>query len=143
MSDKVFEWSDELVTEYIRELLVGELGLKSNHMEQFKKSKQPKEDKEWEILECKGADGDIHWYNHKLCLGADRWVPKCTIHSVKRLSDGEVFTVGDFVFGDSRILDFHLFNNDLVVTTQHLKMSGNQVTGSTLSISELKKRKQP
>lgn len=49
--------------------------------------------KEWEIVSGRGHNGHIHqWYEGNSCLEQ-----KCDIHSVKRLSDGEVFTLGDKV----------------------------------------------
>jgi hypothetical protein len=74
----------------------------AQRMADFKYSKQPKP--EWEIIEYKW-DGKIFYSNSvgeyfpKIGSG---WMPGCvpsiySIHSVKRLSDGEVFTVGDAV----------------------------------------------
>lgn len=71
-----------------------------NNIEWFK----PKEEPQWEILEFKSNDGNL------LVLDGKKWkyrndtnsisdidflIKNYAIHSVKRLSDGEVFSVGD------------------------------------------------
>lgn len=98
-----FVWTEESV----RELLNYYTFTKSGHrdwteeIEDFKASKQPKP--EWEIME---GDSGIHihtWvekgdpHSENPCLWQSCHENKCKIHSVKRLSDGEVFTVGDEV----------------------------------------------
>lgn len=41
-----FVWNDELVYEYLREMVIGKLGFENNHMDKFKQSKStPKEDR--------------------------------------------------------------------------------------------------
>lgn len=42
MNTATFYWTDELVHEYVRELIVGELGKQCGHMDIFKASKQRK-----------------------------------------------------------------------------------------------------
>src|SRR6185312_383711 len=73
-----FQWTDELVKEF--EIFYNKIDYAitgcdpiQKVIEQFKKSKEPK--KEYEILSTCPIEGEIH--------------------SVKRLSDGEVFKVGD------------------------------------------------
>lgn len=52
--------------------------------------------KDWEIVDCLEIDGkSIHPYNKYVCLGKEKDLKPCTIHSVRRLSDGETFTVGE------------------------------------------------
>lgn len=90
-------WTDELVLELLEKMTSME-GHENRWraIERFKASKQPKP--EWEILEYKhGGITDLPpaivgqksiWWNQAVC---NNW----PIHSVKRLSDGEVFSVGD------------------------------------------------
>ena len=95
-----FKWTDELVKEYVKDVyreLSKWAPWSDQHklaattvFDRFKASKQPKP--EWEILEVKGPSGAIYVnveWNEKY--------QGYSIHSVKRLSDGEVFTVGDGV----------------------------------------------
>jgi hypothetical protein len=102
-----FKWTEDLIQEYGRQVSyaavsagrpLGDIDL--NHIfDDFKASKQPKQ--EWEILE--GYDPDIPSVKpHK--WQTDPHIPfgnceenKCNILSVKRLSDGEVFTIGDVI----------------------------------------------
>lgn len=77
-------------------------------------SEQPK--KEYEILECMGATGKKHPYQKNTCLGADKEVLPCTIFSVRRISDNEVFSIGDEVISvycgmPLKILSFNLSDN--------------------------------
>lgn len=98
-----FKWSDELVREY-QTFYVNNPHISIDViMQKFKASKQKK--KEWEILSFqyvadnfflnKNEDGSFGQYfadEEILCQS-----PVHKIHSVRRLSDGEVFTVGDRV----------------------------------------------
>jgi hypothetical protein len=111
MDNKEFVWTDELVIDVMqyrykcdetRESILHDL----NH---FKTTKQPKP--EWEIVAVDGRNGTGIYRRT-----GDKWVNDCGwnafahdnfdaemrtgfagIHSIKRLSDGEVFTVGDIV----------------------------------------------
>lgn len=104
-----FQWTDESVSEFIMERFVRfSSEFMQMHIDEFKSSKSPK--KEWEIV----AYGEIY-EGEKLMYklqpsGGYRnedWEcdieydatqfnnPNEFIHSVRRLSDGEVFSVGD------------------------------------------------
>lgn len=99
MQDKF--WTDELVYEFANQLCGG--NVVGHHLEQFKSSKSPK--KEWEIVA----------YVFKPLLPEKRVVVNCDsqhwtearedttglylIEAVRRLSDGEVFSVGDRIRG--------------------------------------------
>lgn len=52
-------------------------------------------EKNYEIISCLAEDGRVHPYHKSFCLGANKNVPLCTIYTVKRLRDDEVFTVSD------------------------------------------------
>jgi len=103
MSKDNFQWTDELILEFVRFTMADSPTFQGRYqdLEDFKASHQPKEqskpEKDWEIVEM---------YNnrigrHKPITESDNWYSckdaKCTIHSVKRLSDGEVFSIGDSV----------------------------------------------
>ena len=95
-------------------------------------------EKDYEILEVKIADGTIITYENGICT---KRTDKCSvdqtlsleqilrtnhikyIHSVKRLSDGEIFTVGDcFDVGlGSRVLESIWLDNDGVLGLNHEK----------------------
>lgn len=100
-----FVWTDGLVNAFCKKFHdnpkwdsgITTMNVSNDFMEAFKASKQPKP--EWEILE--GINGNP-------TIGVRPWVKEgnksgqhpcvklgCKIHSVKSLSDGEVFTVGD------------------------------------------------
>jgi hypothetical protein len=65
-------------------------------LENFKKSKQIS--KEWEIVSCLSKNAQYpHPYDPKICLGANIAADLCTIYSVRRLSDNEIFEVGEQV----------------------------------------------
>ena len=104
MTEDKFKWDENNVTE-----LLYHLSKKTNWVhsqmckwaEDFKQSKLQSQDKQvgWEILEL------IFWSGEKTTdflviqnwLRGDKRYEKWSIYSVKRLSDGEVFTVGDKV----------------------------------------------
>lgn len=117
MTEDKFKWDENNVTE-----LLYHLSKKTNWVhsqmckwaEDFKQSKLQSQDKQigWEIVEFKTKDGhlaikqseprfglhwrvmkgeSIGWCSYSTCI------EDYNIHSVKRLSDGEVFTVGDKV----------------------------------------------
>lgn len=79
--------------------------------------------KDWEVVDCLEFNGKaIHPYHEGICLGKYKGVKPCTIHSVRRLSDGETFTVGDETsFG--KIKSFLL--NDKVFVAEALRCSLN------------------
>ena len=92
-------------------------------------------EKDYEILQVSASDynrgmktGTIGRYWPQLDTPKSEYLKKYwTIHSIKRLSDGEVFTVGDYI--DSTISDlgrkteltgFKFFDNKLKVGLRHL-----------------------
>jgi len=117
MSEQSFEWTDELVSEFIHFAIApGSRSDVFKHIKDFKEtiaSRSP-QSREWEIVELKHR-GCIHklmeWqkyrcYTQPTFEGPGQQIslswalePKneCNIHAVKRLSDGEVFRVGDEV----------------------------------------------
>jgi hypothetical protein len=144
MEDK-FTWTDELVREFA-------LGCKVNgakdwvhtQIEQFKASKLPS--KEYEILSfydgCKNGYKDNQCIRRGVSLFTDDFIIKnnYTIHSVKRLSDGEVFSVGSDV-EDGKILGFHLYNENLVVNIQYF--GGDRfISGKTVGINDVQHAKE-
>lgn len=91
---KQFEWNDSLVAEFIQ-TRAGDQSL-TDSIRLFKQEKSPKP--EWEIVTVKGANGFlIHSYSfeHKECFAA--LVNGLVTYSVKRLSDNEIFSIGDYI----------------------------------------------
>lgn len=106
MSDKTFEWNDALVVEFITWSINSSPLYQGRYkdLEDFKKSKEKDIPKNWEILSVSQENGSgwscdkniFDWYlkNHNY-----------VINQVKRLSDGEVFTVGErYSYGKEGIL---------------------------------------
>ena len=102
MDNNTFQWTDDLVKEFVKATFDRQNLQVLPLIDQFKKSKESK--KEYEILSFKhnyedyilATDG---LYNRKnICCAArlNHLPPNSEIISVKRLSDGEIFTIGDF-----------------------------------------------
>ncbi len=90
-----FTWTDETVKEYVKTYLkyLGEMSPRPYPLsiEEFKQSKAPKKD--WEVTHYRvPMGGGMQVLAARECFGCDG----CEIHTVKRLSDNVVFTVGDF-----------------------------------------------
>lgn len=81
-----FKWTVDLLAEFIKDYSDME-GTASELMEQFKESKQPKP--EWEIIQVSSPECGLYY------LDGYKMRPNDKIYSVKRLPDGEIFTVGD------------------------------------------------
>lgn len=103
-----FQWTDELVKEmvsFLAKTFKWDKGQSIGFSEQFKKSKSKKEEPQWEILEieCYGGeirkliDGEYRLYTDGVGFTATYLLQRSDskIKTVKRLSDGEVFSVGD------------------------------------------------
>lgn len=122
--NKKFEWTDELVKEFmlsynkVDKLITGVDPIIQT-MQEWKSSKQPYKGVGFEILKCMGGTGTLHKYNPFLCLGKDKTVVECKIHSVRRIEDNEVFSVGDevkhYLGGVNSITSFTVHNNQLRV----------------------------
>jgi hypothetical protein len=104
-----FKWDDELVKEFVRRKVLIYTGNwphdnVDKFINDFKDSKQPKP--EWEIVAYISSTTTTVYYKNSIgeyISKAGEGYPvgvipsHLNIHSVKRLSDGEVFTVGDLV----------------------------------------------
>lgn len=108
MPDKKFEWTDELVSDYVIDIFCKHnYGHSLANMEKFKKSKEKAISKDWQIMSfhcdnCRHNDGIIKRFEgSEDCFqggGSEAYHLKHhKIHSVKR-SDGEVFTIGDELY---------------------------------------------
>lgn len=85
-----FEWTDELVCEFAVNIISGKLK-PGKTLEQFKALKQP----EYEILKGWNLNDDPHDWIGDDYGGCSCTEMGCKIYSVRRLSDNEVFTIGD------------------------------------------------
>jgi len=119
-----FVWDEKTVLEFVSKTIHDRLEWALLHdasaapepiqlaLKSFVESKQSKPKSEWEILEFKGdyfGESNVTFKLNKsgkyvpVSVPYNEYdlqhvMPACKIHSVKRLSDGEVFTVGDEVF---------------------------------------------
>jgi len=126
-TDNNFQWTDELVKEYCAHLIVGKSCGVTNadeHLNSFKHSKLQSQDKQvgWEIMAfttpflgnngvlfSKNEDGYFGPKNMNVTQDFLLKQKDAKIHSVKRLSDGEVFTVGDKIKDDGGIISIEKF----------------------------------
>jgi len=88
-----FQWTVDLMSEFILNIKNGQYkNYNAEYAVQvFKESKQPKP--EWEIMKIRGLlSPELIWdFNNKFPPDFDKW----EIYSVKRVSDSEIFTIGD------------------------------------------------
>lgn len=99
-----FKWDDESVMEFYNFHRERENQWTSESIQQFKKSKQP--NPEWEIIsyrhkQTKEITPKISTAFHKAMFNNEH-----EIFSVNRLSDGEVFTIGDRYRNDSGMKEY-------------------------------------
>lgn len=105
--NKEFQWTDELVKEFmltynkIDKLITGVDPIMQT-MQEWKASHTPEVKRDWEIVSFKGGNGGLIERNvdgtfatHRVQESHILRNPENTIHSVRRLSDNEVFSVGD------------------------------------------------
>lgn len=164
-TENKFEWTDELVREFMCELLwnknihgekpkdfsVG-VGNSSFLMEEFKKSKQQNTiQKDWEIMSFvvkssrvvlgKTEEGDFGNNIFRIDENELLKSPNHKINSVKRISDGEVFSLGDDVnFGI--IEGFYICEEEDSFCYKCMMVYFKEVRANR-DISELKKVNQP
>lgn len=133
-SNDSFQWTDEDSRKFkiFVELKCGEtnilnpsLPLIYEWMNEYNQSHTPKPQAEnkpdWEIVQMNDVTGGrVHAYNVDGCK-----YNKCTIHSVKRLSDNQVFSVGDEAKDGvrwnaeySKIKLFEVHGSDMAVTLE-------------------------
>lgn len=125
--DKEFVWDDTLVTEFNNWIPKQPLGGFIDHsslipsFKRFKGFDESKEvKKDYEILKCENDCFGIHDYispeqSKTHCLKEDH---PCKIYSIRRLSDNEVFTIGDITGGGNKIINFKLDNDTLKILLQ-------------------------
>jgi hypothetical protein len=156
-----FKWTDALVKEYGK--LCAECGYSAHTslgvmrlndiFDSLKASKQPKP--EWEIVAFKHRgmiatimDSEGYSQPHFQCPGQQfglDWALEghdCSIHSVKRLSDGEVFTVGETVSVgiDAGTVDsFRLENIEYQPTRMIVNLKDHNITCYLSAISPCEK----
>lgn len=166
---KEFFWTDELVIKFGRDCIISLMNKEptttQDSLEKFKsshqsiKEEQPEErlrrserkktkEIDWEIVSCLAADKrSTHPYDKRICLGANNEVRVCTIHSVKRLSDNEVFSVGDEVvtkkFEDKifKIKGFEVYKEEMWAITS--AKYGYDAVEDKFKLPHIKKQPQP
>jgi hypothetical protein len=157
-TDNNFQWNDLTVAEFAKNL-AGDIRLTTiiHKLDIFKASKQKK--KEWEIIEFL-RNGDVFklmdWQKYRCYTQPTfettfgqislEWALDgkngCKIHSVRRLSDGEVFTVGDKVRVQPESGNWHREYDILYFQANgnKMKVCSDQYT---YFIEDLHKAKQP
>lgn len=144
MADNKFEWSDESVKDAVKYWIdkAGSLGF-GEALKKFKEEKT-KVNRDWEVLAYKcdwlGERDVLFWRgveNSMIYFPIPNKHPfksdyseqtlkdnKATIHSVKRLSDGKVFSVGGFMRWNNcncaRIEGFEISSNNGHLLAKHL-----------------------
>ena len=122
--NKEFQWTDELVHEYLREMIVGKLGFESYSMDKFKSSHSKEEVRDWDIVECRHKiHTSLDWRRTDKesisNLASANFGHNWYIAKVKRLPDGVVFSVGEEVgskhFSKDKIVLFYIIENDMWV----------------------------
>lgn len=121
-----FVWTDDLIQEYVaRVILSSGYNSADKMLQDFKKSKQQapstQPSKDLEVVSCILETGEVHAYDKEFCLGADKSI-KCEIYSVKRNSDGEVFTIGEIGFEWGEIKAFIIVEHELYVEFEHRRL---------------------
>ena len=112
MSKENFEWTDSLVKEFVAQFPLPPAADLSKFIDRnidaFKQSHTPALERDWEIVEFRTDSGqydnkekfddfykgESDWYKSNMVqvyLSDKKW----HIHSVKRLSDNQVFSIGD------------------------------------------------
>ena len=145
-----FKWDDKLVQDYIQFYAASYAASvayfnSDETLEKFKQSKSKKEEPQWEILEIESyggeirklIDGEYRLYTDGVGFTATYLLQRSDskIKTVKRLSDGEVFSVGDVikVHTDIKpIVSFELKNNKQIWCS----IDNAKGYGSCLSVSE-------
>jgi len=141
-TENKFEWTDELVKEFHQYTkthfggLLSFIGYSDGILEHFKKSKQQNTiQKDWEIETWSWTSG-----------GGNKNPAK--IKSVKRLSDEEVFSVGDSIVCnnlENKILEFELIHEGYT-NEKSLRIKVNPINHEKLRyflINDISKVKQP
>jgi len=104
ITENKFEWTDELVKDFVRENFnCNELNYLPHAIWQFKNRKQQNTiQKDWEIISVEDGVKNGSYSKGKIVFIESEdersWIKSnIKIHSVKRLSDGEIFSVGDII----------------------------------------------
>ena len=98
------------------------------------------EKKDYEILSFKTNCGTIEYIGKNDDINGWLNAYNCKIHSIKRLSDGEVFTVGDRVCGE--ILNNEIINS-ITIKNNLLKFNISQTGLQFIHLNKIQHVKQP
>lgn len=147
-----FQWTDELVQEFVQFTLHQSPAFQGRYtdMEQFKSSKSPK--KEWEIVAF-DRYGDVmalnphdNLFHSQTRVATFEWAldpaNNCTIHSVRRLSDGIIFSCQEKVrspyAGDLVIHSFEIRGQEMIA-----RFTNGHPSNGYCNINGLSKLPQP
>lgn len=129
---KEFKWTDELILKFVQYTLHDSPTFQGRYkdLEDFKASHSTEDKREWEIVKVNSLGGiwDVSIYPGD-CIQKGFFEK---IHSVRRLSDGEIFTVGDNCF-HGPIRRFNLGGNVITADFEYGDV------GCTVSLSVLSK----
>lgn len=90
---KEFQWTENIVAEFIQTKLHIQDSASFDLIEQFKESKISKP--EWEIIQASSPECGLYY------LGGYKMRPTDTIYSIKRLSDNSIWSIGDKFAGNA------------------------------------------
>lgn len=145
---KQFEWTDELAYEFAAKWKDGRLGDRLPiAIEEFKQSKQPKP--EWKVISLQTENDTFNLHLNRMYKSGDVEfglehllnVEKAQITTVQRLSDGEIFSVGNAIkwkitggIFSSTIQGFELEYLDMMICVEN---------NSRVNLCVIQKAKQP
>lgn len=139
MNNDNFVWTDELILEFVRWTTTSSPTFQSRYadIEQFKQSKTiPKKEKEYEILTMVNDKLGVHEYDWQCKMSMDG----CKIHSIKRLSDGEIISIGSngFSYGKPcKILSIQITPNDCLYCNVKFYNGNEQQNVNLLSLDKI------
>lgn len=157
-----FEWTDELVKDFLNfNAKVNGLNptfeeFKIRKLKELKEKDIPKDKRDWEVISIKGKEsGKIYklyngtWLDNMSC-GFPHDCSKgmegsgCEIHSIKRLMDSEIFTIGDKVKynGEKCNYDYYIIDNFFITKNNEMLLrSGKEHTSTCEFIGYVDKAK--
>lgn len=115
--NKDFEWTDDLVKKYISTRLQDTFQDMNHFKERHIGCKEP-DIYNWEIITVRKNKSDPILVSSFCSNTIEEILERFTIHSVKRLSDGLIFSVDEDT-PDGKIIRFEIVGESIKVTLQH------------------------